>query len=145
MRKRERMCVYVCERTRKRRPSLPTRALRTTYAGKHLQCSFGAGGIKEINYPATHTSPAPDLHIRSTQPSPFSALSPARRQRRVLTPSLQASIFSGVPPPASHIFILYCPHTLYVRSQPRDGILYQAAFLRQRNGTFVYRPNALSN
>lgn len=89
--------------------SLSTRALRT-YAGKHLQCSFGAGGIKEINYPATHTSSAPDPHsppnLAHSPLFPYYYEDCTKHSR-----PLQASIFSEVPPLASHIFILYCPYS----------------------------------
>lgn len=90
----------------------------STYAGRHLQCSFGAGGIKEINYPATHTRVLHPISARSTQPSPFSTLYPTTKAALAITPSPGVHLFWRVPPLASHIFILYCPHLVGPFQQP---------------------------
>lgn len=74
-----------------------------------------------------HGPPNLELVLRS---------SPLRRQYRALTPSLQASIFSGVPPPASHIFILYCPHLVRPFHSPRMEFFIKPL---SQHRTSVYR------
>lgn len=117
----------------------PTGALRT-YAGKHLQCSFGAGGIKEINYPATHTRVLQPISTRSTQPSPFSALPHYGGSTEHSRPlSRRPSFLECHPLRLTYLF--YTAHTLYDHS-PAPG--WNSLSSRSPNVEPPFRPYALS-